>query len=314
MLKSNLVSTWRNRLLSAVWIAASLAITVPTTLADEQPLTIVVMDPLAAPLSCPCVEGYAQRDYEKLAAYLEEALDRPVALHFSESLMMALVDKTEGVVDLVIGKDSVVRADATQSGITLKPLARLSDRDGKTTQTGLVVVRSDDEANQIADLSGYRILFGPVSCSEKHSAVVDLLKRTGVAVPTKIETSQACSDGACKILEWGADEKAAAVISSYAQPLLEGCGTIKQGELRVVGETDPVPFVSAFVNESAGIGAGIGIAAKLEAALAAVAEQADLCTALESRDGFVNYSQATPIEKNGQKTAQAKKKLDLIQP
>lgn len=27
-------------------------------------LSLVVMDPLAAPLSCPCVEGYAQRKYE----------------------------------------------------------------------------------------------------------------------------------------------------------------------------------------------------------------------------------------------------------
>jgi len=25
-------------------------------------LTVVVMDPLALPLSCPCVKGYAQRD------------------------------------------------------------------------------------------------------------------------------------------------------------------------------------------------------------------------------------------------------------
>jgi len=39
---------------------------------------------------------------------------------------------------------------------------------------------------------------------------------------------------------------AATVISSYAQPLLEGCGTIKKGDLRVIGETDPMPFVVAF--------------------------------------------------------------------
>jgi hypothetical protein len=34
---------------------------------DPAPLTMIVMDPLAAPLACPCVKGYAQRDYEKLA-------------------------------------------------------------------------------------------------------------------------------------------------------------------------------------------------------------------------------------------------------
>ncbi|MBW3598872.1 MAG: hypothetical protein KY475_16560, partial [Planctomycetes bacterium] len=46
-----------------------LAIAAPASRA-EAPLTMVVMDPLAAPLSCPCVEGYAQRKYEALAAHL----------------------------------------------------------------------------------------------------------------------------------------------------------------------------------------------------------------------------------------------------
>ena len=32
--------------------------------AEEKAFTLIVMDPLAAPLSCPCVEGYAQRKYE----------------------------------------------------------------------------------------------------------------------------------------------------------------------------------------------------------------------------------------------------------
>src|SRR5262245_46785642 len=32
---------------------------------------LVVMDPLALPLSCPCVKGYAQRDYDKLGKHIE---------------------------------------------------------------------------------------------------------------------------------------------------------------------------------------------------------------------------------------------------
>src|SRR5947208_3409602 len=101
---------------------------------DKTPLTLIVMDPLAAPLSCPCVKGYAQRDYEKLAKQLE--------------------------------------------------------------------------------------------------------------------THNSCSDGATKILDMHkSGEKAVTVISSYAQPLLEGCGTIKKGDLRVLGETDPMPFVVAFISE-----------------------------------------------------------------
>ncbi len=41
-------------------------------------LTLVVMDPLAAPLACDCVQGYAQRKYESLGAYLQTKLGREV--------------------------------------------------------------------------------------------------------------------------------------------------------------------------------------------------------------------------------------------
>ncbi len=44
--------------------------------ANERPIVMVVMDPLAAPLACACVEGFAQRDYRQLARFLEERLDR----------------------------------------------------------------------------------------------------------------------------------------------------------------------------------------------------------------------------------------------
>src|SRR5438477_10656364 len=78
-------------------------------------LTLCVMDPLAAPLSCPCVKGYAQRDYEKLAKHLEKQLGREVKIHFNESLINALEKKTDGKADLIIGKESVIRHQATQS-------------------------------------------------------------------------------------------------------------------------------------------------------------------------------------------------------
>src|SRR5438094_8614155 len=71
-------------------------------------LTMIVMDPLALPLSCPCVKGYAQRDYEKLAQFMEQKLGQPVTVAFSESLPAALKKKTDGKADIVIGKHSVV--------------------------------------------------------------------------------------------------------------------------------------------------------------------------------------------------------------
>jgi len=247
-------------------------------------LTVVVTDPLAAPLSCPCVKGYAQRDYDKLGKYLEGKIGRPVQVHYSETLTNALQKKTDGKADLIIGKDSVVRAEAKANGIAAGHLAALAGKDGATTQTGLIVVAKGDPAVTAGDLKGYRIIFGPEEADEKHGAARLLLGDLGVTVSGKVETCVACSDGATKVIELQkAGEKAATVISSYAQPLLEGCGTIKKGDLKVIGETDPVPFVAAFAN------AALPAAEReaIKAALLAVGTDAALCAALETKSGFV---------------------------
>ena len=54
--------------------------------APSDGLTMVVMDPLALPLSCPCVKGYAQRDYDQLGKYLAQRLKTTVTVVFSDSL------------------------------------------------------------------------------------------------------------------------------------------------------------------------------------------------------------------------------------
>jgi ABC-type phosphate/phosphonate transport system substrate-binding protein len=247
-------------------------------------LTVVVMDPLAAPLSCPCVKGYAQRDYDKLGKHLETKLGRPVAVHYAETLAGALTKKTNGKADLIIGKDSVVRAEAVANKLTVTHLAALAGKDGKTTQTGLICVAAADKALTAADLKGYTIYFGTADAEEKHGAALKSLKELGVEVPVNPETCPACTDGAQKVIDLSkSGEKVATVISSYAQPLLEGCGTIKKGDLRMVGETDPVPFVAAFAtgNLSAGEHAAV------KAALLAIGSSKDLCAALETKGGFV---------------------------
>jgi ABC-type phosphate/phosphonate transport system substrate-binding protein len=247
-------------------------------------LNVVVMDPLALPLSCPCVKGYAQRDYDQLGSFLEQKLGRPVKVAFSESLVTALKDKTDGKADLVIGKFSVVNFDAKRSGLTLSPIAALTGKDGKTTQTGLVVVLKDDPAKKIEDLKDYKILYGNVEADEKHAAVMKMFKNHQFVIPAKPTTCAACDEGALKLMEMGkAGEKGAAVISSYAKPLLEGCGTIPKGAIRVVAETEPVPFVVAFVNDSA----GNDVKDSLVKALMDVKDNAELCKVLETKNGFV---------------------------
>jgi ABC-type phosphate/phosphonate transport system substrate-binding protein len=260
------------------------------SLADDAAgdLTMIVMDPLALPLSCPCVKGYAQRKYEDLASYLQKELGLKVKLEFSESLRTALKEKTRGKADIVIGKQSVVNFDAKEAKREFENVAMLTGKDGGTTQYGIVVVKSSDNAKAIADLKGYRIFFGNEESTEKHGAAVALFKKAGVDLPKTLETVSACDEGCTKILEFPPGEKGAAVISSYAKPLLEGCGTVQKGDLRVVGETDDVPFVGAFVRADL----PAELKSKLTNALLEVGNDAKLKASLETKDGFVTVEAA----------------------
>ena len=260
--------------------------------AEEKPLTLIVMDPLAAPLSCPCVEGYAQRKYEALAAHLKESTGRDVQLVFAQALSTALKE-TDSKADIIIGKDSVVRADAAVAKIDVLPLAQLTDKTGSTRQHGLIVVNKDDPAQVAKDLDGYTIIFGPSEAAEKHSAALQLLKDAKVTIPKTLQIDEACSDGACKVIDLGPKSKTAAVISSYAQPLLEGCGTIKKGDLRVVGQTESVPFITAFVNSRLSKADQNAV----NEALMSVQGKPELLDALESAVGFLAYEDAAVAKK-----------------
>ena len=256
-------------------------------------LTLLVMDPLAKELSCPCVKGYAQREYNELGKHLATKLKRPVKVVFSETMVGAIKSgKLPEGIDLIIGKHSVVEFDAKESKIGVTPVASLSGKDGITTQLGLIVVPAKDPAKSVADLKGYQIYFGPEDCDEKHKAALALLKKNGVAIPAKLETCAACSDGATKILELGADVRAATVISSYAAPLLEGCGTIQKGDLRVVGKTLPVPFITAFTTDRIGEKDRTAI----QEVLLELIESPKLCEVLETQHGFVELADASEVE------------------
>jgi ABC-type phosphate/phosphonate transport system substrate-binding protein len=269
---------------AAAVLVGSVAVAADPSAKKDDALTVVVMDPLSAPLSCPCVQGYAQRDYTKLGKHLEAKLGRPVKVVFGESLANTLAKKSDGKADLIIGKESVVRHEAKENKLTVRPVAALSGKDGKTTHTGLVVVAAKDPALSAADLKGYKVIFGEPSADEKHAAAVALFKDLGVKLPAKLDTCLACTEGATQVVDAGkTGEKVATVISGYAQPLLEGCGTIKKGDLRVVGETDPVPFIVAFVNDQL----PEATRADVQKALLDIGTEKDLLTALETKSGFV---------------------------
>lgn len=262
-----------------------------SAVAQDKPsgsLTLVVMDPLSAPLACDCVKGYAQRKYEKLGAYLQRQLSQSVDVVWGETLEAAR-EKSGGAADIIIGKHSVVLADAKQAQINLRPLARLTDLKGKVEQTGLFVVRSTDAAKSIEDLRGYRILFGPEDCDEKSAAPMAWLKEHNVPLPKTIETSSSCSNAAVALMELPVDTKAAAVISSYAGPLLEGCGKVAKGDLRVIGESRSVPFITLFVRNEM----PTADRERLLTALQDVELDAQLLIDLETAEGFVPWTNAT---------------------
>ena len=245
--------------------------------------TIVVMDPMSTPLACDCVQGYAQRKYEKLADYLHETTGKTVRVVWSESLTKALAEEANGKAQIVIGKDSVVRSDAKASQRDLQPVAQLTDSKGSVYQKGLFVVLNEDPAATLLDIEGYSILWGPEDCEEKSAAPKATLKE--LELETKDGTvCSSCSVAAKQLMADGVSKKVVAVISSYAAPLLEGCGTIKKGDLRIVGESDEVPFISAFVDAKLPSNARASIAD----ALTGMKSQAML-QAMETKLGFVPY-------------------------
>ncbi|MEL7267481.1 MAG: PhnD/SsuA/transferrin family substrate-binding protein, partial [Planctomycetota bacterium] len=249
----------------------------------DDALVMIVMDPLAAPLSCPCVEGYAQRKYELLAADMQRSLGKPVAVVWNGSLDIAL-RQTKGRADIVIGKDSVIRFDAKKNKLPMVPVATLTGKDGSKTQHGLVVVRSDDPAQELNDLDGYTLMLGTPDAEEKAGAVQQLLKNQKISFNVQKQRYSACSEAAARLLKLPPGEYAA-TISSYAAPLLEGCGTIKKGDLRVVGKTAEVPFVNAYVNASLSAQQQRAIRGSLINMISSV----DTMLAMETLMGFVPY-------------------------
>ena len=245
--------------------------------------TIVVMDPMAAPLACDCVQGYAQRKYERLADYLTEKTGRKVRVVWSESLTKALAEEAKGKAHLVIGKDSVIRHDAKNSKRDLLPVAQLTDMQGSVMQRGLFVVLKEDPAVTLLDIEGYSILWGPTDCDEKSAAPRETLKELELEVTDGNECAS-CSIAAKQLAADGLAKKQVAVISSYAAPLLEGCGTIQKGDLRIIGNSDDVPFISVFVDANLPKSDQDAVARAL-----LQMKSPEMLAALETKEGFLLY-------------------------
>lgn len=244
--------------------------------AQEPPLQVIVMDPLALQLSCTCVKGTGQRRYDVLATHLEKATGRSVKLTFDESLALAL-PRTGNQADLIIGKDAMVRADALKAKIKARQLAALTDAQGSIGVRGAFIVPKDSAIRSLSDLTGKRLSLGPAEDEEAHVAAKAALQ----GIPDITFDTAGSMDAAALSMSDG--ESAAAVVSAFMPVLLEGCGKLDKGSTRILVQTAPVPFIRVFATDQ--------VSAELEKqitiALLAVAASPALLTALESRDGFV---------------------------
>jgi ABC-type phosphate/phosphonate transport system substrate-binding protein/outer membrane protein assembly factor BamB len=249
----------------------------------KEPLTLVVMDPLAKELACACVKGFGQRDYRRLAARLEKAIKQPVKIEFSDDLAETLDGRAATSPQVVvIGDQSMVAHGAKKAGLKSHPVCDLTDVDGNTTLPALFIVRSDDPAKALKDLAGRKILFGVADADEKHAAALSALRDPG-AEPVTTSQRGSFSDAALDVLDSQSALAPVAVIPGYAMRLLEGCGSVKPGSLRVIGKTRAVPFITVFVSDS--------IPAekeeKLVDALITIKNEPKFLNLMESRDGFI---------------------------
>src|SRR5258708_33356966 len=108
-----------------------------------EPITFVVMDPLAKELACACVKGFGQRDYRKLAARLEKAIKQRVSIEFSDDLAESMSGVSLAREVIVIGDQSLVANGANKARLKCHPVCELTGPDGSTTLTASFIARSD---------------------------------------------------------------------------------------------------------------------------------------------------------------------------
>ena len=270
-----------------------------TGIQSSDSIYVAVLDPLALENACACVGGYAQRDYHALADYMSLALHRQVKVEFSTGIDN-VIRRIGRRPDIVIGKTTIVKHQAREMDMSLVHIAMLTDKTGSVLFHGLFAVRSQDKCKTISDLKARNILFGPKEAQEKHDAALDELKHAGIVLKEPVLFRNSCSETALDVVNKQAD---AAVISSYALPLLEGCQTIDKGALKVIGRTRGVPFVGVFVTDRI----FPVMLNDVKQAFLDMAADKSLLVKLESKSGFVEIDSIAKELQKKKKSAEPKR-------
>lgn len=266
------------RLVRAVLLGLIL---LPLGAAEKSPLLLVVMDPLSRELACACVKGYGQRDYRKLASRLERDLQQRVSIEFSDDLADTLELAGQRRQVMVIGDRSLVAHGAQKAGLKCAPACELTDLEGKTTLAASIVARADDTARELKDAAGRTFFVGLAEHDERLAATLEALRAAGVNA-RKPEKHLPYSDAALDLLDSEASPMPLAILPSYAVVMLQGCGSVKPGSLRVIGQSRPTPFITVFLSDDF----PSETKEKIVQSLLGVSADGALLAALESKHGF----------------------------
>lgn len=264
---------------AACLLSATCAVAKPKASAEQ--VMLVVMDPLAKELACACVKGYAQRDYRKLATQLEKALKQRVKIEFSDDLAESMLGAGPQQEVIVIGDHSLVLHGAKKGGLKCHPVCELTDTEGSSTLSAVFVTRSDDAARELNDIRDRKLLIGLPEQDAKYEASLAALRALNVN-PANSERRGSFTDAALDMLDSTLSPAPVAVIPAYGLRLIEGCGSVKPGSLRVIGKTQTVPFITVFVSDNLP-------AEKEEKArrmLLGIKSDPRMLKLMESRDGF----------------------------
>lgn len=242
-------------------------------------LQVLVLDPLSHRIACDCVAGYAHRDYDRFGQALSREMGCDVAVHYAEDLSAQQESLATGRW-LIVGKDSSQRHTAERLGVELHALARLHGLDGTTTLCGLFVAAADSRIKSLNDATGRSICLGPADAVEKDDLAVEALAAVDVVLPSPIRRATDCTAAALAVVDGDVD---IAVVSSYALPLVEGCGAIPSGVLRVIGRTGTAPFITLFSSPAIDEAERI----RIRKGLLRLNSNDRLMKAMESRGGFV---------------------------
>lgn len=251
----------------------------------REPLRVAVTDPLCIRLAPNWLKGHVRRSYTLFGKSLGDRLAQRIEVVYADT-PGEILQSHHGQIDVIIGKTSRVLADAAEANESVRPLARLTDEAGDCEVCGLLVVRAKDPAQALGSIENYRILFGPRQDSERHSAALALLAEHGVAPIPPLQITSDCAEALAEVAKGQAD---AAVIPSYALPLLDGFEGLAKGSLRELGRTSPEPLVQAFATARL----SPKTAKTVADALLSLASDSQLLAAMASKSGFVKLDEET---------------------